>query len=472
MPRFELDEGTSKKFYSIERVGLTVELRWGRIGAAGQLKTVTAASEAEAQRVYDEEVFRRRERGYLLVVDASKPHDPEAAKRARLEAQTGAPLGAEPRFVFRRKKQVTWLEVRGASLFTANGSEAPVETTLASSAAAVRERDRSMATLLEQGFELEAFDAAAPKTTRRASAAAKALSSNRELEEALAKDPTSEETWKVYEDWLLQVGDPRGKLMEAEHGGTAGDAAEARGRVEKLLFGARAGALQKRIRSAEWRSGHLLSCDFDASGPKGGELFEAFCATAAVRFLMELHLHGDFELFPRLRALPRLRRLAMQAEFQGDYRPDAVALEQMANLESLHLMDISALGYHACLNRLRELTVNPSRALSFDELFSQPFGALEKLTLHLGHFGGDVGAQAIARAAPRLTDLELVVDKARIQEALEEIVASPLPARLARFRFLAYEKCRVLEPGEKQRLFNGAFAAIAHVELPESLFGR
>jgi predicted DNA-binding WGR domain protein len=33
---YELEEGTSRKFYRIELVGLRVELWWSRIGSTGQ----------------------------------------------------------------------------------------------------------------------------------------------------------------------------------------------------------------------------------------------------------------------------------------------------------------------------------------------------------------------------------------------------------------------------------------------------
>jgi predicted DNA-binding WGR domain protein len=161
VPLYELEEGTSRKFYRIERVGARVELSWGRIGSAGQRKVIECDSEMEAQREYDAQIWKRREHGYRLVVDESKPHDPEAARaKANDEKLTrGAPLTKNARFHFVHPKKRTsvWLEVRGSTLVRGDGDRDPITTAYASAAEATRARDAATAKLIAEGFRLDAF---------------------------------------------------------------------------------------------------------------------------------------------------------------------------------------------------------------------------------------------------------------------------------------------------------------------------
>src|SRR5689334_1851439 len=142
MALYELEEGTSRKFYRVEREGTRVVLSWGRIGSAGERKVIELASEAEARVEYDDQIAKRRAHGYRLVLDESIPHDPEAERQAKLAR--GAPLGASPRFWFvhKKKRAFAWLEVRGSVFVVARGKSGdenvakPAETPLASPAAA------------------------------------------------------------------------------------------------------------------------------------------------------------------------------------------------------------------------------------------------------------------------------------------------------------------------------------------------
>ena len=47
--RFVFIEGTSQKFWEVEVAGSTMTVRFGRLGAAGQEKAKSFASEAAAQ---------------------------------------------------------------------------------------------------------------------------------------------------------------------------------------------------------------------------------------------------------------------------------------------------------------------------------------------------------------------------------------------------------------------------------------
>lgn len=73
MARYEYVEGTSSKFWEIEKRGSTVTVRWGRIGAAGRNeKSYELASPAEATKRYDKLVAEKTAKGYALVGDATK----------------------------------------------------------------------------------------------------------------------------------------------------------------------------------------------------------------------------------------------------------------------------------------------------------------------------------------------------------------------------------------------------------------
>ena len=272
VPLFELEEGPYHKFYRIDRVGTRLELHWGRIGTAGQKKTLELASESEAVHQLEQEIFRRRERGYRQVVDESAPHDHEEARQRALAA-TGV-LTKYPRFVFRKRDHVTWVEVRDETLVTATGDNGtvptPVERACSSEHSALRERDRVMAELIGAGYALDEFGAAETPAAKRRAPKLGELRSHPELEAQLAAAPDDPSTWLVFEDWLLDQRDPRASLIEHERAGDVTSAAQARGALKKLLFGPRAATFEHAISSATWRAGFVRACSFDATGTRGG----------------------------------------------------------------------------------------------------------------------------------------------------------------------------------------------------------
>jgi predicted DNA-binding WGR domain protein len=167
MPLYELDEGGHRKFYRIELDGLRLVLTWGRIGSAGQRKVIDYETAAEAKRGLEEHCWQRREHGYSVVADESKPRDPEAEREKENAAKlsAGAPLGKAPRFRFVHPKQrrFVWLEVQGSSLVRAEGKlgeeakAVPTKQSLATERDAARARDKATADLLASGYHLDAF---------------------------------------------------------------------------------------------------------------------------------------------------------------------------------------------------------------------------------------------------------------------------------------------------------------------------
>lgn len=62
--RFEFQEGNSSKFWEIELGDCSLTTWWGKIGTAGQSKTLEFDSEDEAQKQYDKLVLEKTKKGY------------------------------------------------------------------------------------------------------------------------------------------------------------------------------------------------------------------------------------------------------------------------------------------------------------------------------------------------------------------------------------------------------------------------
>ncbi|HRH00795.1 MAG TPA: WGR domain-containing protein, partial [Polyangiaceae bacterium] len=83
MRRFELSEGTSNKFWQVEREGASVTVCFGRIGTSGQTQVKTHASDAAAQTELDKLVKEKTKKGYQEVGGvAVSPSPAPAAPRA------------------------------------------------------------------------------------------------------------------------------------------------------------------------------------------------------------------------------------------------------------------------------------------------------------------------------------------------------------------------------------------------------
>jgi uncharacterized protein (TIGR02996 family) len=65
MPRYEFSEGDSSKFWEIKLEGKAFTTTWGRIGAAGQSKTKTFGSDAQARKEYEKLIAEKVNKGYV-----------------------------------------------------------------------------------------------------------------------------------------------------------------------------------------------------------------------------------------------------------------------------------------------------------------------------------------------------------------------------------------------------------------------
>ena len=111
MPRYELIEGTSNKFWDITHDGVTVTVRWGKVGTAGQSNTKTFASAAEAKKEHDKLVGEKTRKGYLLADAPGAPgvaatevaaHAGTAFKLADVDRLDGAPGDSATKFMGQR----------------------------------------------------------------------------------------------------------------------------------------------------------------------------------------------------------------------------------------------------------------------------------------------------------------------------------------------------------------------------------
>jgi uncharacterized protein (TIGR02996 family) len=66
MPRYELSEGTSNKFWEIELDGASFTTRYGRIGSDGQTTTKEFKSVGEAKKAYEKLIEEKVKKGYSL----------------------------------------------------------------------------------------------------------------------------------------------------------------------------------------------------------------------------------------------------------------------------------------------------------------------------------------------------------------------------------------------------------------------
>jgi len=87
---FEFQEGSSSKFWEIERNGTAVTTWWGRIGTGGQSKEKDFGTESKAQAEYDKLVEEKTGKGY--VESGAAP----AVAHANVQPQVKAAVAAAP----------------------------------------------------------------------------------------------------------------------------------------------------------------------------------------------------------------------------------------------------------------------------------------------------------------------------------------------------------------------------------------
>lgn len=114
MPRYELKDESSNKFWEITLEGDSFTTRYGKIGAAGQKTTKSFDSPEKAKKEYDKIIAEKVKKGYALVKGAegavaSKPAGDDAPSNPELEAAIAEdPERPDPYLVY-----ADWLQAKG-----------------------------------------------------------------------------------------------------------------------------------------------------------------------------------------------------------------------------------------------------------------------------------------------------------------------------------------------------------------------
>jgi predicted DNA-binding WGR domain protein len=101
MPRYELSEGSSNKFWEINLSGKSFTTTYGKIGTTGQTTIKSWKDNAEAKKEYEKLIGEKAKKGYELVHGGGKApgddaddHDDEdeaAAPKTKVAAKAAAP---------------------------------------------------------------------------------------------------------------------------------------------------------------------------------------------------------------------------------------------------------------------------------------------------------------------------------------------------------------------------------------------
>src|SRR4051812_9289048 len=99
MRRFEYEKDTSSKFWEVALNKSELQLRWGRIGTAGQAKTKIYGSRDKAQAEHDRAVAEKLKEGYREVKGGGgsvsrKTSSAGAAGKATRGASTARPTSS------------------------------------------------------------------------------------------------------------------------------------------------------------------------------------------------------------------------------------------------------------------------------------------------------------------------------------------------------------------------------------------
>lgn len=298
---------------------------------------------------------------------------------------------------------------------------------------------------------------------------------NAELEALVREHPEDDSVWSVLEDWTLERGGLRARIIERLHAGDDKGTQEAIWDLERELFGVHHKEFQLAINSS-WRAGYLVRCWL--KGRPGGRaaLLDRVLGLRCAALMTRLHadLDAPAEVAPVMEKLRRtsLRELALNAYWKPTlpvvFEPSWL---EPLRLERLHLMSRAmTLPYAEPLARLTELWLTPGSPDDLLRLFA-PVGGFPRLTelavygRTLEHRNG-IHAEPFARilsgaATPALRRLHVrEVSPVYEAELLEAVAASPLLPRLEKFSF-SYDS---LDPDTVPERHRPAFAHLTRLE--------
>jgi predicted DNA-binding WGR domain protein/cell wall assembly regulator SMI1 len=119
MPRYELIEGKTKKFWEIELTGTSFRVKYGKIGSTGQTRSKPFANAEAAKKARDALIAEKTKKGYTLVGGKSA----KAAPAARLPPKAMKPAtagGGGARLAKAIERAKSWMNKNGAEVLVKN----------------------------------------------------------------------------------------------------------------------------------------------------------------------------------------------------------------------------------------------------------------------------------------------------------------------------------------------------------------
>jgi uncharacterized protein (TIGR02996 family) len=222
MPRYELSEGSSNKFWEIKLSGKSFTTTYGKIGASGQTTIKKFASDAEAKKEHDKIVAEKTKKGYALAGGkAAKGTPPKGVPAVKGKAAKPAAGGARYFEFSEGSSDKFWeVSIEGTTVrtrFGKIGAKGQLKIKeFESKGDAQKERDKLIAEKTKKGYAEGGGGTAADEDGDGASTVAKGDARNPALEKAIAANPFDRDAYAVFADWLQEQGDPRGELISLQ----------------------------------------------------------------------------------------------------------------------------------------------------------------------------------------------------------------------------------------------------------------
>jgi predicted DNA-binding WGR domain protein len=286
MPRYELVEGTSSKFWEITLDGASFTASWGRIGTRGQSKRQDFVDEPAALVAYEKLVAEKVKKGYQPADGASTPAPARSSARKQL--------------VVRLENNHQWRELilSGAKLLQRHGfiGKPKVEDESAethpSEAEAKDLLDFLVARYVKSGSKEVSREVREIGELDTPAAVAGRAKSNPALERQCLDHPDDAQKWSMYAEWLQTEGDLHGELAAFRAAGKDTDALRLMSTHAEAFWGELAGKIDTCICDLIARHGFFVGATVKRGGydskQKLDELTKQLLALPIARFITAL----------------------------------------------------------------------------------------------------------------------------------------------------------------------------------------
>jgi uncharacterized protein (TIGR02996 family) len=391
MPRYELIQGSSVRFWEIELAGTSVRMRSGDLGSDGVWASQVFKDAQTALANYEQLVASSVASGYRV----SASSVPGGVERVVVRLEAGSAAWRE-------------LELRGTKLIQrvrANEDEVQESSTRFENFDEARDQFSFLISrYLKQGFKEVSRTSAAPAIEPTDSALE--LSSHPEYEAACLAARDELRPWQIYADWLQEQGDVRGELAGLFLGGNAAAAWTRLDSHRAVLVGPHS---ERELFDFTVTNGFITGATLERATPESRTKLDALtrdflkrpggCFVSELKFgLAGFRGRNDWTYTVKaLCAAPQAKELR-KLEF-NDFDPETWELSSVpfgdfspiwAGLPSLEYFHLRAGGAGA-LGRIKhaklKTLIRESHALPLDEvdaLVNADCPALERLELWLG----------------------------------------------------------------------------------------